>query len=211
MPVESDRGPNGSPPGPPRSRLTAPIVLGSLGLVLGLAGLLLPRVLPGMPRDAGIVLVVGALMLVALAVAHWGSGDAACDAASPALRRSYFRGLMGSMSAYVVVLCASIWLLKRVDPLPLRAAIALAPMLPIGFAIRAMVRYVRGLDEMQQRIELEAVSVATVLVSMLYMTGGLLQSAGLLRVSGEVAMIWVFPLVTVAYGVAKGFVARRYG
>lgn len=178
-------------------------------ILLGTAALLLPRLAPGMPRELGIVLFVGALLLTAMALANRGM-DAACDTASPALTRRYLRALMTSMGAYVLVLAGSIWLLKRVDPPLLRAAIALAPVLPIGFAVRAMVRYMRGLDEMQQRIELEAVGVATVLVSMLYMTGGLLQSARLMHVAGDVAMIWVFPLMCAVYGIAKAFVARRY-
>ena len=114
------------------------------------------------------------------------------------------------MSAYLLVLLASIWLLKRVDAVPLRIAIALAPVLPIGVAVRAMVRYVRDIDEMQQRIELEAINIATVFVSMLYMTGGFLQSARLIHVPADAAMIWVFPLVCFSYGLAKAFVARRY-
>ena len=129
--------------------------------------------------------------------------------------RNFFEG---RTAAAIVVLLAlmlslnalAIWLRKRVDPPLLRAAIALAPVLPIGFAVRAMVRYMRGLDEMQQRIELEAVGVATVLVSLLYMTGGLLQAAQLFHVPGEVAMIWVFPLISGVYGIARGLLARRY-
>ena len=68
----------------------------------------------------------------------------------------------------------------------------------------------KRIDEMQQRIELQSLAIATGLVSALYMAGGLLQSAGLVRVAGEDAMIWVFPLVSAVYGVARGLVARRY-
>ncbi|WP_202844975.1 hypothetical protein [Luteimonas saliphila] len=190
-------------------RLTALRMLAGVAVLLGAAAVLLPRLVPGMPRDFAIVLFVGALMLAAMAMAHRGSPDD-CDTAPPGLTRRYLRELMASMAAYVLVLSASIWLLRRVEPQALRLVIAIAPLLPIGFAVRAIVRYMRGLDEMQQRIELESVGVATVCVSMLYMTGGLLQSARLMHVPGDVAMIWVFPLVCAVYGVAKAFVARRY-
>lgn len=188
-------------------RPTALRALAGLAILLAVAALLLPRLSSGMPRDLAIVLMVGAALLGAMSMAHRG-GD--CDAAPPGLTRRYLRALMGSMSMYVLVLCASIWLLKRVDVPALRAIVALAPVVPIGCAVRAMVGYMRGLDEMQQRIELEAVGVAAVLVSMLYMTAGLLQSARLIHVAGDVAMIWVFPLVCAVYGIAKAFVARRY-
>ncbi len=77
-------------------------------------------------------------------------------------------------------------------------------------SLRAMVRYIRDVDEMQQRIELEAVSLATAFVALGYMTGGFLQSAKVIDVPASAAMIWVFPLLCMAYGLAKAVVARRY-
>ncbi|MNV14319.1 hypothetical protein D3C71_1049990 [compost metagenome] len=53
-------------------------------------------------------------------------------------------------------------------------------------------------------------SFATAFVSVLYLTGGFLQSAKVIDVPSNVAMIWVFPLVCLAYGLAKAVVARRY-
>jgi hypothetical protein len=76
--------------------------------------------------------------------------------------------------------------------------------------MRAFVRHVRDTDELQRRIELEAVSVATLLVSMLYLGGGFLQSAKVIDIPAAAAMIWVFPLVCVSYGLAKIHVGRRY-
>ena len=93
---------------------------------------------------------------------------------------------------------------------PLRALVALAPLPPIAAALRAIVRYIRDADEMQQRIELEAVCVATALVSLLYMAGGFLQAAKVIDVPAAAAMIWMFPLVCFTYGLAKVVVARRY-
>ena len=81
---------------------------------------------------------------------------------------------------------------------------------PIGFAMRAIVRYIRDTDELQRQIELEAVSIATALVSMLYLAGGFLQAAKVIDVPASAAMIWVFPLVCMVYGFAKMLVARRY-
>src|SRR5690606_10932370 len=130
-------------PIPPRDarrslfRPTAVRALAGLAILLAGAALLLPRLSPGTPQNLVIILLVGALLLGAMAMAHRGGSD--CDVGPPALTRRYLRALMGSMSMYVLVLCASIWLLKRVDPPALRAIIALAPVVPIGFAVRAMV------------------------------------------------------------------------
>lgn len=133
-----------------------------------------------------------------------------CDAAPPALRKRYTREVIIAMLAYAVLLVVSILLLKQVESAPLRALIALLPVPPIAFVLRAMIRYIRDVDELQQRIELEAVSFATAFVSVVYLTGGFLQSAKVIDVPSNVAMIWVFPLVCLAYGLAKAVVARRY-
>ncbi|MDH5832352.1 hypothetical protein [Luteimonas kalidii] len=198
------------PDRPARRRVRASGVMFAAAALIAGAGIALPVLVPGTPRAVAAILVSAGLILLALALA-WREGTLdGCEAASPALRRRYMRGLMGSMAAYVAILFASVWLLRQIDAAPLRVAVALAPVVPIGFAVRAMVRFIRDLDEMQQRIELESIAIATLTVSMLYMTGGLLQQAQLLQVSGGVAMIWVFPLVCFTYGLAKAFVMRRY-
>lgn len=136
-------------------------------------------------------------------------GDA-CDAATPALQRRYVRELMSPMLAYGIALFVSLWLLKRVDAPLLRALLALLPVPPIALALRAIVRYIRDVNELQQRIELEAVSLATALVSLLYMAGGLLQRAKVIDIPGAKAMTLVFPLICIAYGLTKFVVMRRY-
>ena len=192
------------------ARVSAARIMAVAGVLVAALGLALPIVAPGTPDGVTAILVCTGLILLALAFAWRRDAFDGCDTASPSLQRRYTRSLMASMGVYALVLFASMWLLQRVDAVPLRFAIALAPVVPIGFAVRAMIRFVRDLDEMQQRIELESVGIATLSVSMLYMTGGLLQQAQLLQVPGGVAMIWVFPLVCFTYGLAKAFVMRRY-
>lgn len=185
--------------------------LAAAAVATGAAGIALRWQVPGQAAAAaGYALLVLALALAFAALLRLGRADV-CGDALPALRRRYMRELLGSMGAYVAVLFASAWLLKRVDEPLLRALLAIAPVPPIAFALRAMVRYIRDTDEMQRRIELEAVSIAAAFVSMLYMTGGFLQSAKVIDVPSAAAMIWVFPLVCFSYGVAKALVARRYG
>jgi len=176
--------------------------------VPGVVGLLLPQLVPGLERDAAVVLCIGALLLAIMAAV---SRDPMCTGgARPEVARRYLRELTVTMAAYVLVLMASVWLLKRIDPPLLRFAVALMPLLPIGVAVRAMVRYTHALDELQRRIELESLALSTLFVSMLYMTGGLLHSADLLQVPAADAMLLVFPLISVAYGIVRGLIARRY-
>ncbi|MFS8137434.1 MAG: hypothetical protein ACMG50_04820 [Thermomonas sp.] len=135
----------------------------------------------------------------------------ACDTGTPALRSRYLREFLPAMAGYVVTLFLSVWLLKRgVDEPALRALVALLPVPAIGMALRAIIRYIRDVDEMQQRIELEAVSFATAFVSMMYIAGGFLQLAKVIDIPSGVAMIWVFPLICLSYGLAKMVVSRRF-
>ncbi len=151
-------------------------------------------------------LAVGALLGASLRAF---SADG-CDAGPPRVRQRYLREFLPAMFGYVVMLFVSLWLLKRVEPVWLRIVIALLPVLPIGFAIRAMVRFIRDTDEMQQKIELAAVSIATASVSLLYFAAGFLQSAGVIDVPADSAMICVFPSICATYGIAKTVVSRRY-
>lgn len=178
-------------------------------LASGVAGLALLRLMPGSADTLGGICIGVAIGLSFVALLRR-QLPAACDTAPLALRRRYSREMMIAMGAYVVLLVLSITLLKRVDGTALRACIALLPVPPIAMTLRAMIRYIRDVDELQQRIELQAVSFATACVSLLYLTGGLLQAARVLDVPASAAMIWVFPLVCLAYGLAKIAVSRRY-
>ena len=179
------------------------------GGVLLAAAYLLPRVMavPDMLRGLLYGLAAGAL-LAGLLLSFL---PEPCDTDRPALRRRYLREFLPPMLAYVVAVMVSVLLLKRVDEPALRALVALLPVPPVALAMRAIMRHIRDADELQRRIELEAVSIATALVSLLYLAGGFLQIAKVIDIPSGQAMIWVFPLVCLAYGIAKAAVSRRYG
>ncbi|MQP76149.1 hypothetical protein CQ393_09620 [Stenotrophomonas sp. MYb238] len=179
-------------------------------LASGATGLALLRLMPG--DSAGMLggICIGVAIGLSFVSLLRRQLPNACDTAPLALRRRYSREMMIAMGAYVVLLVLSITLLKRVDGTALRACIALLPVPPIAMTLRAMIRYIRDVDELQQRIELQAVSFAAAFVSLLYLTAGLLQAAKVLDVPASAAMIWVFPLVCLAYGLAKTVVSRRY-
>lgn len=184
------------------------LVLATLGLLcLGLA-LAAPALWPGVPDRIVLVLAIAALVLAVAAILHW--EPAACESSPPTLRRRYVRELAVTMAAYAVLLVLSMTLLKRVDAPALRALLALVPVVPVALAVAAMVRYFRGVDELQQRIELEAVSLGGALLALLYLAGGLLQAARVIDLPADQVMIWVFPLMCATYGVAKLRIAMRY-
>ena len=130
--------------------------------------------------------------------------------AQPAGRR-YIRALWPIMIGYSLTLFASIWFIKRgVESVPLRALVAVLPLVPLALMMGAALRYLREIDELQRRIETEAIGIASLLVALLYFAGGLLQKAKVVDLDAGMAMIWVFPLLCAAYGIAKMVLARRY-
>lgn len=192
-----------------RTRRRALGLLGLSLLAIGIAWLASVRDWPLDDTWVGMLAGFGAGGVFAALLLWW--SPPACDVGIPALRRRYLREFLPPMLGYVLALFASLWLLKRVDEPWLRAVVALLPLPPIVFAMRAIVRYIRDTDELQRRIELEAVSIATALVSLLYLGAGFLQSAKVIDIPASAAMIWVFPLVCLSYGVIKTVVSRRYG
>lgn len=188
-------------------KLNARILLVA-SVVVVLATLMAAHLWPLPSFATGVLYGIGFGLMFA-ALLRWRLPDG-CDASTPRLRRRYLREFSPAMAGYVVALFLSIWLLKRVDEPALRAVIALLPVAPVVLVVRALVRYIRDADELQRQIELESVSLATALVSMLYLAGGFLQMAKVIDIPSGVAMFWVFPLVCLAYGLVKTVVARRY-
>ena len=82
--------------------------------------------------------------------------------------------------------------------------------MPLAFLLRIGLRYLRETDELQRRIEIEAIGISALLVSLLYFAGGLLQQAKVISLDAGAVMIWVFPLLMLFYGIAKFFAVRRY-
>lgn len=185
------------------------LLSGTGGLVLVLLSWAASQL--GLPIHAtlrGLMAGVGVGFLFA-AVLFWFSPDTS-DAVPKRLMARYHREMWPAMAAYVMVMLVWKRLLGMVDATAAKVAVALLPALLVLWVMRAFVRYVRDSDEMQRRIELESGSVAGLLVSAVYLAAGFLQTADLIDIPSKVAMIWVFPLLCITYGVAKVVIARRY-
>ena len=187
------------------------IAIGLASLALAGAGLWLlrwPDEMVGLWAGIGTGYLLGAALFLLLP--RWWRQH--CDEmyAQPAGRR-YLRALWPIMVGYSLTLFLSIWLVKRgIESVPLRAVVAVVPALAIALMMRAALRYLREIDELQRRIETESIGIASLLVSLLYFAAGLLQKAKVFDIDAGVAMIWVFPLLCASYGIAKMVLTRRY-
>ncbi len=131
---------------------------------------------------------------------------------SPAESR-YTRRLVVAMVLYIALLFGSILGLKSFAaewPVAVRALMALLPVLPIAFVGKIFIDYLGECDEMIRRIELEAVSLSSLIVGLLFLAGGFLMQAGVFTLGGGTVAIWVFPLLCGIYGLTKWLAIRRY-
>ncbi|WP_297801718.1 hypothetical protein [Arenimonas sp. GDDSR-1] len=126
-----------------------------------------------------------------------------CQSAMSPAESRYTRRLMVAMVLYVALLFGSILGLKSFAaewPIAARALMALLPVLPIALVGKIFIDYLGECDEMIRRIELEAVSLSSLIVGLLFLAA----------LGGGTVAIWVFPLLCGIYGLTKWLAIRRY-
>jgi hypothetical protein len=119
----------------------------------------------------------------------------------------YTREFLSAMIAYAVVLLASVFLLKHGPPSAWwRIPLALTPMIPIFFALRAFLRFFHRIDELQRRIQLEAFALSFGITCVVTFSYGLLEYAGFPAVSWIWIPVFMMPLWCIGAAIAS----RRY-
>ena len=120
--------------------------------------------------------------------------------------KRYLKEFIGSMAGYSAMVPLSVWLLHGHERTPLGYAIAFLPIIPSVFALLAFLRFFRGLDELQRRIQLEAVAFSFLATCLITLTWAFQQNAGLPRFD----VSWVAPLLIVLWGIGAAIAKRRY-
>ena len=119
--------------------------------------------------------------------------------------RPYTRELGGALVIYAALLVASIYLTRALHPGGLaRYAIVLTPMLGIVACVWAIVRQLRRLDEMQRRIQLEALAISFAGFAFGSLAWGFAESAG----APHLPTFLIWPVMA-ALWVVGGFIAHR--
>lgn len=123
--------------------------------------------------------------------------------------RRYLREFIYSMIAYVITLSLSLIGLGFFAEYNINAArviVGLAPVVPIIFMILSFLKYLNSIDELQQRIQLLAISFAAGVTSLLTFSYGFLENVGFPPIS----LLWVFPVMILLWGLGLAFISRRY-
>lgn len=112
-------------------------------------------------------------------------------------------GLMFSFAAAVLLIEAGHL------PTPARAAAALLPAIAMAAFLWIEISYLRQLDELHRRVQLEALAVAFPLALLLVFTVGSLERAGV-HIEGFERPRDLWPLVIIPYPIGLLFAWRRY-
>jgi hypothetical protein len=121
--------------------------------------------------------------------------------------KPYLKELASTLAVYAAVLVGSIELLTHVDVArPWRDLIALSPMLPAAATAWVILRELRRMDELQLRIQLEALGFSFAGTAILTFSYGFLEGLGYPRLS----MFTVWPLLAVLWQVGLMLARRRY-
>ena len=125
---------------------------------------------------------------------------------SHALRRQ----VLALMLVYLVLLAVFWPQARAVTSLPLKAVFALLPVVPMCAALWLIAIDVLRSDELQQRVHLIALSIATGVVAALSFVAGVLSAMGVVVLGGD-DLMWVLPALALTYAAARWLVGRRYG
>ncbi len=123
-----------------------------------------------------------------------------------AAARAYTAQFLSTMAAYVVLLLLSVYVLQHNPTAAWRGLVAVLPAIPASVGLLVFVRYLGRMDELQRRIQLDAIAFAAGAVAILTFSWGLLENAGFPHLS----LIWVMPLMAVIWGLAASVAAYRY-
>jgi hypothetical protein len=120
--------------------------------------------------------------------------------------KRYLKEFGGSMAAYSAIVPLSMWMLRGHEHPLVGYCIAFLPIIPSASALWALMQMFRALDELQRRIQLEAVAFSFLTTCLITLTWAFQQNAGLPRFD----VSWVAPLLIILWGLGLGIASRRY-
>jgi hypothetical protein len=120
--------------------------------------------------------------------------------------KTYLLQFVGAIVLYAAVVFFTVRLLEMLGNSPWRLLVTLLPMIPIGLGLLAFLRFFGEMDELQKRIQLDALAFSFILTGLLTFSYGLLQNVGLPQIS----FIAVFPLMIAMWGLGHVIASWRY-
>ena len=120
--------------------------------------------------------------------------------------RAYWLWTTLLMVSYVGTVVLGALYGKSIDSLPARAAFVLLPVLPVSGYVWLEYRRILATDELRQRVELEAATLALAIGVPVLLAFGLLDDSDILEVDALLST----PLLLTVYICAQWWAHRRY-
>jgi len=120
--------------------------------------------------------------------------------------KRYAREFTITMIAYVAIIIVSRLTLNNIGDSPWRFLIAVLPIIPVVFLIAAFMRYLAGIDELQQKIQLQAIGFAAGTTGLLTFAYGFLELVGF----SQFSTFFIFPMMIMLWGLGLFYFTRRY-
>lgn len=123
--------------------------------------------------------------------------------------RRYLMEFFPAVAAYALIMLLVWPYAERIAASVGRAAIALLPVVPVLLVMCAILRRIRGGDELERRLALESIAIASAVVGIATFAAGFLVLAKVFSID-EAGFILVLPTLFLVYGLARVLLARRY-
>ena len=122
--------------------------------------------------------------------------------------KTYAARMATALTAYVILLFGSIYLINTYDPpTPIAVSLVILPVLPAIAILFIIVAFVKTRDEVQQKIITESILWGVGIVGIATFTYGFLEEVVALP---RISLIWMLPALFGVPGVAQIFVRMRY-
>jgi len=123
------------------------------------------------------------------------------------LMKRYYSELFWSASIYAIVLIASITALRQFEfPRVWQIVISLSPVIPVAYVILAIMRLTIYSDELQQRIQLFAISFSAAVTGLVTFSYGFLENVGF----PKFPTFFILPMLIFIWGISSRYFEKRY-
>jgi hypothetical protein len=121
--------------------------------------------------------------------------------------KRYFKEFGISIGVYVLAVIASTTVLNNFEfPRIAQVIITLVPVIPTIFVVLSIMRALRDSDELQHRIQLQAVTFSAITTGLITFSYGFLENVGF----SPFPTIWILPMMFFLWGISLGYFVRKY-
>jgi ABC-type transport system involved in cytochrome bd biosynthesis fused ATPase/permease subunit len=121
--------------------------------------------------------------------------------------KRYYKEFFISMTFYVILLIASIMCIENFNlPQAIKIIVVLIPVIPTIFVIIAIMRALQDSDELQQKVQLNAITFSAITTGLITFSYGFLENIGF----PSFPTIWILPIMFFLWGISLGYFWRKY-